>query len=267
MSENQSIGREKDVRSGETQGHRTGKDKSYWERMSDIITGADHGFPHVLSLWPAYIRRQQMTRFLALYELYKMINDLPGDIVEVGVFRGYSFFTFHKLMETFCATDRRRFVYGFDHFRGLTGFVAEDGKLDPKDGKVEGGFEALNVRDEVMALLELHNDDNLIPGVTRSGIFDGDVKETLPQFVEDHPGLRISLLHLDADLYEPTKATLEHLYPRVVTGGLVVFDEYGLVPWEGETRAADEYFKSIGVTPKYQKFPWSTQPHGYFIKA
>jgi hypothetical protein len=255
-----------DVPAAETQGHRTASDKGYWERMSGIIEEHEHSFQHVLSLFPTYIRRQQLTRFLALYELFKQVIDLPGEIVEVGVYRGYSFFTFHKLMETFNATDRRRKVFGFEHFAGLRNFHPKDGPMDPRDGKVEGGFETKNVRREVLDLIKLTNDDNLIPGVERSHLIEGDVCETIPKFVEENPGLRIALLHLDADLYLPTKATLEHLYPRVVRGGIVAFDEYGLIPWEGETIAADEYFASIGEKPAFKKFPWSGQPHGYFVK-
>jgi hypothetical protein len=255
-----------DVPPAETQGHRTASDRDYWQRETAIIEEHGHSLKHVLSLFPAYIRRQQLTRFLALYELFKLVEDLPGCIVEVGVYRGYSFFTFHKLLETFCATDRRRKVFGFEHFKGLTGFTPKDGAMDPRDGKIEGGFTTEDVRGEVLDLLKLHNDDNLIPGVERSQIIEGDVSESIPKFLAENPGLRISLLHLDADLYAPTKATLQNLYPLVVNGGVVAFDEYGLIPWEGESAAADEYFREIGEKPVFKKFPWSTQPHGYFIK-
>jgi hypothetical protein len=256
----------KDVPVGETQGHRTTADRSFWDRMSGIVEENHHSTAHVLSLFPTYVRRQQLTRFLAHYELFKMAVDLPGNFVEIGVYRGSSFFTWHKLMETFCATDRRRRVFGFDHFQGLSDFHAKDGAYDAKDGKVPGGFDTQAVRSELLSLINLHNDDNLIPGAPRSHLIEGDVKQTLPRFLEDQPGLRISLLHLDADLYEPTLAALEYLWPRVVNGGVVVFDEYGLMPWEGESRAADEYFDRIGYKPTWRRFPWSTQPQGYLVK-
>nr|MBK7063964.1 hypothetical protein [Deltaproteobacteria bacterium] len=89
----------------------------------------------------------------------------------------------------------------------------------------------------------------------------------LLQWLEENPGLRISLLHLDVDLYEPTLAALKAFYPRVVTGGVVIFDEYGLMPWEGESQAVDEYFASIGERPLIKKFPTFHNPHGYMIKS
>jgi len=83
----------KDVPAGETQGLRTRSDLSFWERLEARVATEKHSLRHVLSLWPAYVRRQHITRFLAHYELHKMIVDLPGCIVEVGVYRGSSFFT------------------------------------------------------------------------------------------------------------------------------------------------------------------------------
>ena len=156
-------------------------------------------------------------------------------------------------MEIFCATDRRRYVYGFEHFKGLTDFHEKDGAMDPRDGKTPAGFITEDVRGEILELLDIHNSDNLIPGVKRSFLIEGDVQETIPKFLEETPGIRISLLHLDSDLYLPTKITLEHMFERVVRGGVVVFDEYGLVPWEGESRAADEYFDKIGYKPNWKR--------------
>ena len=92
------------------------------------------------------------------------------------------------------------------------------------------------------------------------------MSETIPKFLEENPGLRICLLHFDCDLYEPTAVGLKHLYPLVVKGGVVVFDEYGLIPWQGESLAVEEYFAEMGEQPEIRKFHFSGQPHGYFIK-
>ena len=52
----------------------------------------------------------------------------------------------------------------------------------------------------------------------------------MPRFVEENPGLRISLMHVDCDLYQPTRVAIETLWPRVVRGGVVIFDDYGIRP-------------------------------------
>ena len=169
-------------------------------------------------------------------------------------------------METFCPGDRKRLVFGFDSFEGLQNFHEKDGALDPAGAKEVGAYSAGSVRDEIRELVNICNEDNFIKGNERCKLIEGGIEETLPIFLENNPGLRISLLHLDMDIYKPTKFALEKLFPLVVKGGVVVFDEYGLMPWEGESNAAEEYFKEIGFEPAMKKFPTATCPHGYFIK-
>lgn len=256
----------KSVPATETPGSLNRPDLDVWRELEELIADNGHSFKHVLELWPSYVRRMHLLRFLAHYELFKKVIDLPGCIVELGVYRGPSFFTWHKLMETFCTGDRSRKIFGFDNFEGLRNFHEKDGKPHPASGKVEGGWSPGAVREEVLKLVAIHNADNFIKvGSPRSTLIEGDLEETLPKFLEDYPGVRISLLHLDVDLYEPTKCALRHLFPLVVSGGVVVFDEYGLIPWAGESTAVDEYFKEIGVRPRIQSFPFTTQPQGFMI--
>lgn len=250
----------------ETQGGSSDRDKAIWSDLTSVIESNNHSPRHLLELWPAYVRRIHFGRFIAHYELFKQVIDLPGCVVECGVFRGSSFFTWSKLMETFVPNDRSRKVFGFDSFSGLTDFNEKDGQMDERHGKVKGGWSANAVRDEVLKLTEITNNDNLIPGVERCRLIEGNIKETIPHFIETNPGLRISLLYLDMDLYEPTKVALEHLYDRVVPGGIVAFDEYGLMPWEGESTAVEEFMSERRLKYKLKKFPFSTLPHGYFIK-
>lgn len=256
----------KNVPQTESAGAKNTRDLGVWEQLTGLIEENEHTYQHVLELWPAYVRRMHMTRFLAHYELFKHIIDLPGCVVELGVYRGPSFFTWAKLMETFCPGDRKRLVFGFDSFEGLQNFDDKDGKMDADAAKSVGAYSAGSVKDEIHELVRICNQDNFISGNERCRLIDGDVEETIPKFLEENSGLRISLLHLDMDIYRPTKVALEHLFPLVVKGGVVVFDEYGLMPWEGESSAAEEYFKEIGYEPEMKKFPTATCPHGYFIK-
>ena len=242
------------------------RDKNHMETLEDIFTSRNYSYSDILRNWPAYVLRRDIPRFLAHYELFKKTLDLPGCIVELGVYKGASFFTWSNLAETFCASDRYKKVFGFDHFEGLkeNQFSEQDGKRDENVQKMAGGYKC--TADEVRELVNLHNNDNLLPGSERCRLIEGDIMDTIPQFLEDNPGLKISLLHFDMDLYEPTKYGLEMLYPHVVQNGVIVFDEYGLIPWQGETNAVDEYFKSIGEKPLIQKMPFYHVPSGYIIK-
>ena len=73
--------------------------------------------------------------------------------------------------------------------------------------------------------------------------------------------MQIALLNIDVDIYEPTCVILEHLYPRVVSGGVVLLDDYKVFP--GETKAVDDYF--AGRPVKILQTPYSPTPH-YFIE-
>lgn len=245
------------------------RDRRHWQVLERLFTERNYGPREVLTNFPAYVRRRDLPRFLAHYELFKLVMDLPGSILDLGVFRGASLFTWAKLLETFCPADRTRKVYGFDHFRGLDAFTDEDGGKVDRTGP--SGPDAVRWQadaEHAHALVDLHNDDGMIAGVERVRLIEGDVLTTLPRFIADTPGLRVCLLHLDMDVHAPTKAALEHAWPLVVAGGVVVIDEYGLPPWEGETRAVDDFLAALpGPTPVVRKFPFSAMPGGYVVKG
>ncbi len=90
--------------------------------------------------------------------------------------------------------------------------------------------------------------------------------KTIPIFLESNPGFRISLLNFDVDLYEATKFGLEKLFDKVVSGGVVIFDEYALQPWEGETQAVEEFLLAKGLKYTLRKLPFSSSPGAYLIK-
>lgn len=218
----------------------------------------------VLRNFPIYARRLFLKRFLAHYELWRMTVDLPGDIVELGVYRGLSLMSWANFLEVRSMGDRAKQVIGFDNWAGFKTFEPKDGSPDPKFNKVQGGFDGGAFREILLDSIRVYDEDRFIPYKPRVVLVDGDIEQTVPEFVEKNPGLRISLLHVDCDLYRPTKVALDLLWPRIVRGGVVVLDDYGIRPWEGESTAVDEYFASIDV--KLKRFEWSHIPGAYVIK-
>jgi hypothetical protein len=245
------------------------KDKAFWAGLESILTDHPHSQRHVLTHWPVYTKRILLTRFLAHYELFRRTVDIPGSIVELGVSRGVSFFTWHKLLEVICPTDTSKKVYGFDSFEGLTDFTDKDGvagATDHANDKQEQGWSAAKVEAEIFALCELANRDNVLAR-ERSRLIKGRIQDTLEPFLQATPGLRISLLHFDMDLYDPTLYALERLWDLVVPGGLVVFDEYGIPPWGGEATAFDEFARRRKLKVELKKLPWCLTPSGYLVKT
>lgn len=237
-----------------------------WDELETIIKDNNVPLRDVLESFAIYSRRINVTRFLAHYELYKMIAEVPGSIVECGVYQGNSFFAFHKFLEIFHPGDRIRHVIGFDHFQGLH-LEKEDGPEYPNRSKVEGGWKTGEFKKALFSLLEFHTKDQFVAKAQRCFFVEGDITKTVPKYVEENPGLRISLLHLDVDVYAPTKVALDHFYDRVVSGGLIVLDEYAMMEWGGESLALEKFFdERKQKIPALKKFSWTSTPGAFFIK-
>lgn len=216
--------------------------------------------------FPVFTPRFNLARFLAHYELFKKIVDLPGVIVDLGVFRGASTFTWAKLCEIFCPTDVRKVVYGFDTFEGFPSLSKEDGPVNVKEDVREGGyFGGKSVEKELNLAQEAMNHDRHLKHVNRIEFIKGKVEETIPGFIASKGnGLRIALLNLDLDLYGPTKAALEYFVPLMVRGGIIIVDEYAVDTFGGESKAVDEYFHGVfGKKPIVKKLAWHSNPSGF----
>jgi len=244
----------------ETIGAGTARDKSVLERRNDLLSRSPGKIDDILANFPLYTRRITITRFLAHYELYKQIADVPGSIVELGVFRGSSLFSFAHFLEIFNHGDRSRTAIGFDSFEGLSNLTAIDGLEDKGHAKQTGGWRAADYEHELMEMIDLFVAESFVPQAPRIKLLKGNILETVPAYVQQNPGLRIALLHIDCDLYEPTLVGLKHLAPLMVPGGLVVFDEYAITAWAGESAAVEEYF---GKGKRIEKFPWTSSPGGF----
>ena len=218
--------------------------------------------------FPVFTPRFNLARFLAHYELFKLVHELPRVIVDLGVFRGASTFTWAKLCEVFCPTDVRKIVYGFDTFSGFPELTPEDGEDSPPNARVAGGYAGGDrIEQELELARQAMDHDRQFKQLARIEFVKGDARKTIPEFVQSKGnGLKIALLNLDLDLYEPTKLALEQLVPRMVRGGVIVVDEYAVDTFGGETKATDEYFeKNFGARPKVNKCTWHSNPSGYIV--
>lgn len=236
-----------------------------WDALLEVIEKAEIPMRDILENPGLYVRRQNLTRLIAHYELFRMVKDLPGSIVECGVYQGNSLFAFAKFLEIFSPGDRIRRVIGFDSFEGLQHFEDEDGPFYPSRSKIVGGWSARDFEPVFEEILNLTTEDQFVPSSPRIEMVKGDILSTVPKYVESNPGLRISLLHLDVDVFAPNLVALEHLYPRVVAGGVVILDEYAMMEWGGESSAVEAFFQ--GDVPVFRKFPWTSTPGGFFVKG
>jgi hypothetical protein len=178
--------------------------------------------------------------------------------------KGETLLFFAKLMEMINFGDRSCQVIGFDNFAGFTKLHAEDRVEDGRVDKKPGRWSPANHYEELKLLINLFDHDRMAGQKPRIELVEGDVVETVPRFVKENPGVRIRLLHLDVDLYEPTLVALQHLCDKVVKGGIVILDEYAFREFPGEPKAVEEFFGDR--QPVIRKFPFYSNPGGYFIK-
>lgn len=216
--------------------------------------------------FPVFTPRFNIARFLTHYEFFKKIVDLPGVIIDLGVYRGASAFTWAKFCEIFCPTDVRKVVFGFDTFEGFPSLSKEDGKVDLSQDRRKGGyFGGRSVEKDLELAQQAMNLDKHIRHINRVEFIKGDAVKTIPEFVSAKGnGLKVALLHLDLDIYEPTRVALEQFVPLMVRGGIIILDEYATPVFGGESKAVDEYFKkTLGKNAVIKKFPWHSNPSGY----
>ncbi len=187
-----------------------------------------------LATFPRYVRRQQLKRFLALYEIFKLVLPVKGSIVECGVFRGFGLMTWAKLSTILEPENFIRLIYGFDSFSGFptVGDADRNRGVEHKVGALQA-----DSYEELSRLIELYDQDRFLGHLEKVRLIRGDVAETAPRFVEENPHLLVSLLFLDLDLYKGTKAAIEAFVPRMPSGAVIAFDELDNPQWPGETTA------------------------------
>ena len=189
--------------------------------------------------FPKYVRRQNLTRFLVLYEIFKKVLEVKGSIVECGVNQGYGIMSWAKFSAILEPVNLTRRIYGFDTFEGFPSVSEKD--MSNASDHVKTGDLAADALEELNGLAEIHDSTRFLGHVPKVKLVKGDATQTIPQFIEEHPHLVVSLLFLDFDLYEPTRVALEHFVPRMPKGAVIAFDELDNPLWPGETRAMLEF--------------------------
>src|SRR6266851_932713 len=209
--------------------------------LESIFVDCPDRIEHKLENFPKYVRRQHLKRFLALYEIFKLVLPVKGSIVECGVFRGFGVMSWAKLSAMLEPENLMRCVYGFDTFAG---FPAVHDRDQTKHEEREAGQLASDSYDELQRLITEYDADRFLGHVDKVGLVRGDIANTVPEFVKSNPHLVVSLLFMDCDLYEPTRVALEHFVPRMPKGAVLAFDELDNRIWPGETQAL---LDSVGV--------------------
>jgi O-methyltransferase len=176
---------------------------------------------------------------------YVAQRGIPGALVECGVWRGGAVLSMIRALQRIGVDDRD--FYLFDTFEGMTRPSTVDtsrfneSALTTWEKAKAASRTAWDqyFRKEIFTLAHVRE---VVLGTgypsERVHFIVGRVEDTIPAQAPE----QIALLRLDTDWYESTKHELDHLYPRLSTGGVLIIDDYG--HWDGCRRAVDEYFSS-----------------------
>lgn len=186
--------------------------------------------------------RFTMTQVAPMYSLYKSVeyvvtHDIPGDVVECGVWRGGSSMLAALTLSEMDAKDRS--IYLYDTYEGMAEPTEQDREIRSGRTAIELMSELRWVRSPLEEV-ERNLESTGYP-TEKLEFVKGKVEDTIPNVIPD----RISILRLDTDWFESTYHELTHLYPRLSSRGVLIIDDYGT--WEGAKAATDRYFEENGI--------------------
>jgi hypothetical protein len=197
-------------------------------------------------------------KLIARTNLFNEVKDIPGDIIECGVYKGSGIFTWLKLKQVLLASSNRKII-GFDMFDENKLLSILDGKdlTTMKDLFQDRKFEYLSYKDTLTKMIQES-------GFTDCDfeLIEGDVCKTSHEYVKERPGLRISLLYLDMDIEKPTYEALSAFWPKISKGGLVVLDEYACHQWT-ESDGVDRFLSENNLQIKMLNY---SAPTAYIKK-
>ena len=193
-----------------------------------------------LSNFAKYVPRQTLTTFISKYEMFKTVLPIQGSIVECGVYLGGGLMTFAQLSAILEPVNHRRKIIGFDTFSGIAELSSGDEGATSVHAKPAGFSLDADVYDDLTRCIALYDSNRFISHIPKVFLVKGNIKETLPKYLDDNPHTVVSLLFLDVDLFEPTKVALDCLVPRMPKGAVIGFGELNDKEWPGETLALSE---------------------------
>lgn len=194
-------------------------------------------------------------RMFSLYTSteYVLKNNIKGDFVECGVWKGGSSLLIALILKKNNITDRN--IYLYDTFEGMSEPTAEDVDLNGVSAKKQ--LTDSNIEDQksvwcysgIDEVKKNFSDNNL--DLSKINFVKGKVEDTIPNTIPTD----IALLRLDTDWYTSTKHEMVNLFPILNSKGILIIDDYG--HWKGCRDAVDEYFLEQKLSPMINRIDYT----------
>lgn len=203
-----------------------------------------------------FMRRQELSYFIANYEVFKLVEHIKGSIFYFGVYHGAGFMTFANLSAALEPYNYPRKIIGFDTFEGYPESAIS--ARDATPGKsfqtlAPGGYKSDSF-DSITRLIDLYDANRALSHLPKARLVKGDIMTTLPAYLEENQHAIASLIVLTINLYEPTKLVLDLLWPIMPRGGVALVHTLNTDVYPGATRAV---FDSLGTSIAINSLPYA----------
>lgn len=217
----------------------------YYAGLKEILS-LGYDAEDLIHHFPSFVGHMTLSRCLALYEAYRMTLGVAGHIAEAGVYKGAGTLLFAKLTQIF-EPESLTLVHGFDWFEGSK-------PTEEEPNVCEGGYKEDYER--LMGLIRAQRLDHIVH------IHKLDLRTELDQFFDTNKYMQFKLIYLDAGLYDVVMSCLKHFWPRLTSGGIMIFDQFNHELAPGETRAIKEFMPDARI----KTFTFGWMPTAYVVK-
>ena len=219
--------------------------KPYYEGLSEILS-LGYSEEDIIHHFPSFAGHLTLLKFFSLYELYKMTLGVAGHIAEAGVYKAAGTLLFAKLAKIF-EPNSMTLVHGFDWFEGTL-------PTDEDAHAIEGSYKEDYNR--ILQLIRAQELENIVH------IHKLDLKTDLDAFFDENKYMQFKLVLLDAGQYDIVKSCLRNFWPRLTSGGIMIFDQFNQELSPGETRAIKEFMPDAQI----KTLPFGWMPTAYVVK-
>ncbi len=191
-----------------------------WNSLSKKLAMSSIPKNELIANLPLFLTRQTLMRMEFFRTIYMKILNVHGVVMEFGCKWGTNLSLMSNFRGIYEPYNHNRKIIGFDTFQGLCGTSGKDGHSK----HIQEGFYSTtqDYQDELSEILNLQQEMSPISHIKKFDVIAGDVRQTLPAYLQENPQTVIAFAYFDMDIYEPTFQALNMIKPYLTKGSIIV---------------------------------------------